>query len=201
MMTLRNNIFNLGFWIYAFILTIVCTVLDKGAETLYCYAHYGKYYDTVFKWLTHLGEFFLIFPIAIYIILKKRDFFIYALGIYISQFLIVHILKRMLDFPRPLSFFKEIAFDLIQGIEPLYNHSMPSGHTALGFCTFFIISYLFPNRLVQILCLLLAIGVGFSRVFLLCHFKEDVLVGSLIGFLCSYVGTYLYKKNNLKISG
>lgn len=191
---LRNHVFILGFWFYAFALAIACVWMNKGTETLYCYAQYGQYYDVLFKWLTHLGEFFLLFPIAVYLMLKKRDFFVYALSIFISQFAIVHILKRILDFPRPLSYFKEIAFDLIQGIEPLYSHSMPSGHTALGFCTFFIISYLFPNRLVQIMCLLLAIGVGISRVFLLCHFKEDVLVGSLIGFGCSYVGTYLYEK-------
>lgn len=196
-----NTIFIKGIITYILFLSILCIMLPKGSESVFCYAHYGKIQNFFFKNISHLGEYYLLIPLGIYILFKRKELFPTVTFIFIFQFLIVHILKRVLDFPRPILFFeKNLSFDLIPGVPKLLNHSMPSGHTALGLCLFYIISYLFPKSSIQLVCLILAIGIGLSRIFLLCHFTEDVLVGTIIGFATCWAGLYYheYKKNTIK---
>jgi membrane-associated phospholipid phosphatase len=64
-------------------------------------------------------------------------------------------------------------------------HSFPSGHTASAFALFIGMAFFTQNKYLKAVCLLLALGVGYSRVYLALHFPEDVLAGSLIGVLCA----------------
>lgn len=60
--------------------------------------------------------------------------------------------------------------------------SFPSIHTARMVCLAVILSFLFPsNRPIQIVFWLLALGVGYSRIYLKKHDTIDVLGGFALG--------------------
>ena len=61
------------------------------------------------------------------------------------------------------------------------NDSFPSGHSAFAFTMATIMSHQYPK--LRIPLYLMAVGTGFSRVYLGRHYPSDVLVGAIIGTL------------------
>ena len=77
-------------------------------------------------------------------------------------------------------------------------HSFPSGHTITAFAFFMALTFFTKNRLWQVLCFVLALLVGFSRIYLQQHFAIDVLVGSLVGVLVTIGCKYIVDKFPIK---
>ncbi|MGC9341470.1 MAG: phosphatase PAP2 family protein, partial [Bacteroidales bacterium] len=75
----------------------------------------------------------------------------------------------------------------IEGIDLPLRYSFPSGHSATAFALFIGISFLVKSWFLKLILLLIAIIVGFSRVYIAVHFPVDVIAGSLIGVLISFV--------------
>jgi len=84
--------------------------------------------------------------------------------------------KNVLRRPRPF----EVWRDLACLMPPPDKFSFPSGHTMTAFAVHGALSSLIPE--LGPLFLPFALLIGFSRVFLGCHYPSDVLVGGLIGF-------------------
>jgi membrane-associated phospholipid phosphatase len=61
--------------------------------------------------------------------------------------------------------------------------SFPSGHTVTAFSTAVVLTYLAKNKNWGVLFLVVAIMVGYSRMYLSEHFFEDVTAGSVLGVL------------------
>ncbi len=61
--------------------------------------------------------------------------------------------------------------------------SLPSGHTALAFACFAVLARCFPRA--RWWFLLLACGVGASRVLMGDHFLSDVVAGAGVGYACA----------------
>jgi membrane-associated phospholipid phosphatase len=76
------------------------------------------------------------------------------------------------------------------GFAPLQSHtdSFPSGHTLTGFALYAFFSFLSRHWGWKALCLLCAVAVGASRVWLVHHYPKDIgagaLYGLLLGLLC-----------------
>ena len=70
---------------------------------------------------------------------------------------------------------------LVKGIEMLHSLSFPSGHTTSAFSGALVLTYVTPKKYWGVLYLLLAIAIGYSRMYLSEHFFEDVVGGSVIG--------------------
>jgi membrane-associated phospholipid phosphatase len=68
----------------------------------------------------------------------------------------------------------------------LSKFSFPSGHTATAFSMFFLLALIYNKKGVGLVCCLLAIIAGFSRMYLLQHFLLDVLAGSILGVAITY---------------
>jgi undecaprenyl-diphosphatase len=60
--------------------------------------------------------------------------------------------------------------------------SFPSGHTAIAFACATILSYYRPRWAPAFF--LLAVAIGFSRVYVGVHYPLDVLGGAVLGLLC-----------------
>ncbi len=66
-----------------------------------------------------------------------------------------------------------------------YGTSFPSGHTSSSFAAS---TAIFLNkRRISIVPFLLAIAIGFSRMYFYVHFPSDVLCGALLGACCAAV--------------
>lgn len=112
-----------------------------------------------------------------------------------------HFSKMFFEEVRPLGIYGIERVHTVPWLDNLFNNSFPSGHTmgAFGFCM--LLHHLLPQKkwYVTIVLFLLAIGCGYSRIYLGQHFFSDVLAGSLIGVLISWlivIGTDLIFKNN-----
>jgi membrane-associated phospholipid phosphatase len=75
------------------------------------------------------------------------------------------------------------------------GNSFPSGHTTGAFAMYGVMAaFVFQKQFFKILFILMAIFVGYSRVFLGQHFVEDILLGSFIGLTFGSVGFMISSK-------
>jgi membrane-associated phospholipid phosphatase len=102
------------------------------------------------------------------------------------------IIKFIFDAPRPTLYFKAqlSRIHLIKDVEMLTLHSFPSGHTVTAFSAAVIFTYWSRNKAWGPVFLLLAVMVGYSRMYLSEHFFEDVTAGSVIGVIITVMWLY-----------
>ncbi|WP_405209170.1 phosphatase PAP2 family protein [Aquimarina sp. LLG6339-5] len=156
--------------------------------------------DIFFKNLTWFGEGFMVVCAAITLLfLRIRWFFIFVLGLLLHVFLI-QFNKQILfnDIYRPSVYMSWICQDhllhFIEGIRVRREVSFPSGHTTGAAFAASFIALVFNSNRSSITLALLAISVGFSRVYLAQHFLIDVYFGFLFGTLSSIVAFVLTQK-------
>jgi membrane-associated phospholipid phosphatase len=110
-------------------------------------------------------------------------------------------IKSIVNADRPLQYFNKADWiHILPDWKELYHHSFPSGHTCGAFAMFCLLSCILSRRYKPfgILFFLLALMVGYSRVYLSAHFFADVYVGSLIGVLFSVFILSLLRRNASK---
>ncbi len=163
---------------------------------------------TFFSIVTLLGEP-VIFLIAFIIML----FFKYRYAIMIPicgifTLLLSALLKFLFSHPRPMRVMKEQQLlDQIRSIENMViyegNTSFPSGHTFAAFSLLTLIALMVPEKKVTpIVCIILGVLVGVSRVYLLHHFMHDVVFGMIIGVLLAillYFFQHYFLRNKIKL--
>lgn len=129
--------------------------------------------------ITVLGEetaFLALALIFFWCVDKKRGYLLMSvgfLGIMANQFL-----KLWFRVPRPWVLDENFTI-LEQAREAASGYSFPSGHTTTAFATFGSIAVSAKKRWVSVGAALLAVLVGFSRMYIGVHTPADVLVGAL----------------------
>ena len=100
------------------------------------------------------------------------------------------ILKPLIMRPRPW-------LDVV-GLIPLINeadpNSFPSGHTCAAFACCVTWARFASRRWVKVLCLILAVLMGFSRLYVGVHFPSDVIAGCVVGCLCALLAWAVQRK-------
>lgn len=199
-MNRQKNIF------YALYLTFVVAIIiamllhSKGEEILYINQFQSQSLDYFFRFMTWFGEIILLILLGVYLFLKNKKYLVYSLSAYLIQTVLVQGLKRITDLPRPLAYPLTASLTPIENTQKLLHGSFPSGHTAtVFFLAVLIINYFKPAKSLCFLITLIAISVGISRMYLLVHFKEDVLAGSVIGVLMAELAHYFYLRNSQKL--
>ena len=158
------------------------------------------YLDIFFKYITSFGEEIIIFPILIlssfFISYKKLLLFIpcYLVSGGITQFL-----KRFIfeNWHRPSILMKDFDIHTVEGVELANHFSFPSGHTTIAFAFWSFMCIMVKNKKLGVIFLLISFLVAYSRMYLMQHFLEDVILGSFIGVFTSLIliNAYnLYKK-------
>ncbi len=158
--------------------------------------------DWLFPKITYLGEA-SVYVVMGLIFLYKRHFLklramLIAVALHVA---IVQLLKNFLfdTLPRPKSFFEGIAsLNFVEGVEVHSYMSFPSGHTATAFSAFALIAFFHKHPLWQIVAILAAIAVGFSRMYLQQHFLIDVFAGSWIGMISATIAYKWFNMQNRK---
>lgn len=160
-------------------------------------SHHPKFIYHLFYWIDFLGNGFFFLAVLIILFFLNRHYFRAGLISWGLTALLVNLLKYVI-FPntlRPLRIFSEHpSLLLLKDMDVLAENSFPSGHSASVFALFFLISVFFRNKWISLASFALAFLAAYSRVYLFQHFPADILAGSFIGVVCSWVGVYLMRK-------
>ena len=104
--------------------------------------------------------------------------------------IVANILKYTIDLPRPFEVYHFIK-QLSVGGSPTF----PSGHTSDAFAFATAASLVYRKWFIIIPCIIWAVLVGYSRMYLGVHFPSDVLGGALVGAISSSVYYWFVKRN------
>jgi membrane-associated phospholipid phosphatase len=185
---------------YVILMQSFILMTNKGWEILYFCYNRKTFWTEFFKIATLLGEWVGLVGLAIYLLITNRRALISALLAFVPINFFLQYIKKAMDYPRPLLYFNQGEISPIPDLTPLYKHSMPSGHTFTAFyCMAFLIFFYNLNRSWQALLFPIAILVGVSRMYLMCHFKEDVFIGSILGILAGVLSVVIYEKGLKRI--
>lgn len=175
-------------------LSIALSVVPKGElHLLLCDRHtdardiFYKYYTQVAEWVPYVVCCLLLF--------YRFGWAIFTTSCVLLSGAVTQVLKRIVDAPRPLTWFAtnypDVQLPLVDGVEMSRYFSFPSGHTTTFFAFFFALSIIVSQSkcrktwqvLIQVLFFFFAALGGYSRIYLSQHFAADILGGMGIGIL------------------
>ncbi|MCR8558273.1 phosphatase PAP2 family protein [Mucilaginibacter sp. BJC16-A38] len=146
---------------------------------------YSTFGDFIAPFVTDLGNGWTIIALsAILVLFNYRVAFLMATS-YALTSLTAQLVKNIVHAPRPTLLFKArlSQIHVVKGVYLLQFDSFPSGHTVTAFSAGVLITYLAKNKNWGILLVIVAIAVGYSRMYLSEHFFEDVMAGSVLGVI------------------
>ncbi|HEX8314656.1 MAG TPA: phosphatase PAP2 family protein [Flavisolibacter sp.] len=178
-----------------FVLAVFVLFYGKDKSFLMINGHYSTQADYFFNFVTFLGEWLLWVPLFLYALIYKRDFFISVLAALIICTLLTHLGKRVLfeGEPRPLRLLENLARAVPLIKDNRYVNSFPSGHTSTAFTTALLLAFIVRRKFAIYVFPIIAFLVGYSRVYLAQHFVTDVLAGSIVGIISSYLSLLIYE--------
>ncbi|MFB9845276.1 phosphatase PAP2 family protein [Mucilaginibacter ginsenosidivorans] len=145
--------------------------------------------DFLAPYITDIGNgWTAVATVLIMILFSYRKALILATAYTVTS-LSAQIVKYIFDLPRPQLYFgdKLKHAHFVKGVYILSFNSFPSGHTVTAFTLAVLFSYWCRNKRWAIVFLLIAVLVGYSRMYLSEHFFEDVVAGSVIGFVLTVI--------------
>ena len=186
--TTYNRWFLVPFLVWVILGGAALLIFDRQTLFAIVNTNHTPILDTLMAWITRMGEG--VFGVIVLALLLFRKafrnwwYFSAALLCNLVPALLTQYIKSAVNAPRPLNVFKEA--DWIHHMpewERLFERSFPSGHTCAGFSLFCFLAFTLPPKYkwLGIPCFIMAMLVGYSRVYLAAHFVLDVYVGSIIG--------------------
>ena len=180
------------------LLALACIVgyVPKGELhlSLCLFNHHPPFLDTFFRYYTQVGEW-VPYVVCFLLLFYRLGWATFATSCVLLSGAVTQVLKRIIDAPRPLTWFAtnypEVSLPLVDGVEMSRYFSFPSGHTTTFFAFFFALSIIIAQSkyqktwkvFIQVLFFICAALGGYSRIYLSQHFTVDILGGMGIGLL------------------
>jgi membrane-associated phospholipid phosphatase len=199
----NNRFFFAGFLFFFLVGLFFLTYEGKAASFFYLNPYHRTPLDVFFINFTYLGDgLFSIGVIIILLMLRRFSPAIQVLIAFVLSALLAQLLKNLFSMPRPKEFFAPGQYSyFIEGVTRVGFSSFPSGHSTTVFALATMLALFEKNKKWNILYLLGALGVGYSRIYLGQHFLGDVLVGSFIGMLVAVLVYWLYPEKTRPAPG
>ena len=200
----ENLVFIIGYSCFLLTGLIILTQIEKGDIIFFFSENRTDLLNTFFIKATELGEGigYALFGIIFLFIRFRYSILVGLTAGFVT--VVAAIFKNFFSHPRPKPYFAKLGQDIsdiaVAG-QPLLESqfsSFPSGHTMSGFAFFTILAILSKKNGLKILCLILAILIGISRVYLVHHFLEDILLGSFFGVLIAFTLQYFHLKLDME---
>lgn len=193
----NNRTFSIIYLLFLIVSIVILFKYNKQEIHLFLNSYHNSFFDVFFKYITHLGDgLFAILIVILFLFFSFKKAFITALSTSISG-LITQLLKTyvFLGYERPAKVFQNLNIELhfVSGVDLNHIKSFPSGHTTSAFALFVCFTLFTKNKYLKALFAILAIIIGYSRVYLSQHFLIDIVVGSLIGILTALICFWLLK--------
>ena len=213
----QNAAFLTGWLVVTMAAVVALAVVPKAELHLALNGYHTAWLDSFFYHYTH----FCNWPMYVLMVLPlfcRRPVWtaVFALSQGLGA-LVAHILKRACNMPRPKTFFEDLAdaqpalYDawqqtIVEAVNLHSWHSFPSGHTTAFFAFFATLAFLYSaeknvpcKQEFGLLCLILAILGGYSRIYLSQHFLLDVTTGMGIGVVSTVCIYYIFLKKNVNL--
>ncbi len=196
-----NRYFIIPFMIWVVLGGVAMIFFDRQILFAMVNTHHTSLLDEVMEYITKMGEG-VFGAIILLLLLALRSFrnwwyFAAALICNVVPALLTQMVKSMVNAPRPLKYFQEAPWiHTSPHWERLMERSFPSGHTCAAFCLYCFLSFVLTPKYKWLgsVFFVLALLVGYSRLYLAAHFFSDVYVGSLLGvFFTILVVTIMQK--------
>lgn len=156
----------------------------------------GGFFDWLFPFITLLGNggiFFIAVAVVCLLFKKGRRTGATMLVALLLGLLVTNLaLKNGIARPRPYADELSTFFTYWQAIgHGLENeiYSFPSGHATASFAAMTAV-FLCGNKKYSYLAYVLALLIGFSRIYIQVHYASDIVGGALAGTLCG-IGAWL----------
>lgn len=174
-------------------------LIPKGSDVLWINGHHTPLLDIFFKTITNLGDGFVFIPIAVVTLFLGLRYFIALALSAVVHGLIVSLFKRVLfhGSERPRNFIDPDLLHFVSGVDVHGTNTFPSGHTATAFCAAMVITLIARNKMIGGVALLLALLIGYSRVYLAQHFLMDVAAGAMVGGITTFIIWQLMENNEM----
>lgn len=141
--------------------------------------------DKIFSFITFLGDKGLIWIIiSLFLLLNKKNRkvgLMTLLALILATIMGEGLIKNIIQRSRPFVHYPSL--DLV--LSTITGYSFPSGHTTSSFAAAGVLAMKIKKY--QIFFWVLAFSIAFSRLYLLVHYPSDILVGIMLGLLCSLV--------------
>jgi membrane-associated phospholipid phosphatase len=192
---LADNRLFFGLYLFFFAIGLIfLSTVGKAAAFVDLNPYHQTALDTVFAWITFLGDG--TFTVIVFVLLLAQRRWSRAtqvIAAFLLSGLLAQILKKLFSMPRPMQFFGAGQYPyFIKGITHIGFASFPSGHSTTIFALATLLSIFTKDQRLKIVFLLGAVLVGYSRIYLGQHFLGDVLMGSFIGILTAVLVHWLF---------
>jgi len=144
--------------------------------------------DRLWSNFTILGDTMVAFALLLPFVGRRPDIIWALLLAALAATMWVHVLKPLLDVPRPAALLATDTFHII-GPE-LHRGSFPSGHTTTAFTLAGVIILSITNPFARTAILILACCAGISRIAVGAHWPADVAAGMFGGWIAAVIGVY-----------
>lgn len=181
---------------------VLYLAMDEKSVFLLLNIEHNRFLDLTFNFLTTAGDgSYLFLGGCLGIILNKKNLkfkLIRLLAAYGTSALIIQFFKNLIwpRAARPSIVFSEEQLQLVEHVSLAGWKSFPSGHTATAFAVLFILS-IESNLKTKIATAILALLIGYSRLYLNQHFMIDIAASAGIGVLTAY-GVSIFLSRSMK---
>lgn len=189
MRTLLSNLRHSLFFLipqglFLVVMGIILSLYQKDAIHLAINRHNSAFGDAVMPWITWGGDGLAITIMVLLLFAWNRKFaFFTGISCLLASGITI-LLKHTIYYgePRPKLFFDNPSpLHFVPGVHNYLYDTFPSGHTTVAFAFYFCLVFAVKNNFLKLGLFLLAVLVGYSRIYLSQHFLDDVFGGSIIG--------------------
>ncbi len=188
------NWFFAGLLFLIFFGLLILMMYGKPGSFIFLNTYHPFLLNVFFINYTFIGDgIFALCLIALVLFYYKRKYqgIVLLLSFLISG-LVAQVMKNIFNLPRPKLYFEAGQYlQYVDGVTLANHSSFPSGHTATAFAIATVFVLMMKNKKPQVLILIAAALVGYSRIYLAQHFLLDIIVGALIGSGSGILSVYL----------
>jgi membrane-associated phospholipid phosphatase len=168
---------------------ILICIESQEQSFLHLNQFHNGFMDFCFLRLTYLGDglFSIFVAAAIMAVWRDKQLALEILLAFLISGILAQIIKHAVGAPRPKVLLNPATYHyFFAGITNSGWNSFPSGHTTSIFALATILVLHLRNALATIGLFLMAVLVGFSRIYLGQHFLIDVFAGAILGIVTAF---------------
>lgn len=199
----QNLYFYLPLWLFYFFAFYRLLFFSKIENHLFFNQIVGyPLLNWFFKFLTLFGDgWFIILIVLIWLFINIRKSLILFTSYAIAGGLVSILKNYIFDIARPHFVFdyfhKDIVVKYVDGVELLALNSFPSGHATAALALVTFLAHQIQNKYQKLILAIIGLLIVFSRVYLSQHWLNDIVAGSLLGWILTEIVIFLFYKFNL----